>query len=136
MFNSMILIQCYYLVSNKKPKNSISDFNSFVVRLKRSFRRKSSSSGSSKSTGFKSSSGLIKEQSESVLRGDHPITFVLPTVQLLKFYLIWWAFINDVTQIYEWSLGYPSFSFCGKIASHLHIHSFKACSMELGGSPL
>ena len=32
-----------------------------------------------------SKNGLIKEQSQSVLRGDHPIAFVLPTV---RYYLV------------------------------------------------
>ena len=30
-------------------------------------------------------SSVIKEQSESVVRGDHPIAFVLPTVRFLFF---------------------------------------------------
>ena len=33
------------------------------------------------SNGHHSSGMLIKEQSQSVLRGEHPIAFVLPTVR-------------------------------------------------------
>ena len=35
------------------------------------------------SNGHHSSGMLIKEQSQSVLRGEHPIAFVLPTVRYL-----------------------------------------------------
>ena len=45
----------------------------------------------SSSNGHHSSGVLIKEQSQSVLRGEHPIAFVLPTVSSSRFsYLFMW----------------------------------------------
>merc|ERR1719270_2039346 len=46
-----------------------------VHRERKNKVRRSSSNGHH-------SSGIIKEQSQSVLRGEHPIAFVLPTVSL------------------------------------------------------
>ena len=49
-----------------------------VHRERKNKVRRSSSNGHH-------SSGIIKEQSQSVLRGEHPIAFVLPTVTNTSF---------------------------------------------------
>ena len=54
-----------------------------VHRERKNKVRRSSSNGHH-------SSGIIKEQSQSVLRGEHPIAFVLPTV---KNYVIYFTCI-------------------------------------------
>ena len=49
---------------------TLEDQRTLLFRVKRNSKRRSSKSN------------VIKEQSESVVRGDHPLTFVLPTVSL------------------------------------------------------
>ena len=48
--------------------------------MKRVHRERKSKARRSSSNGHHSSGVLIKEQSQSVLNGEHPIAFVLPTV--------------------------------------------------------
>ena len=62
----------FNLISDK-AYNFINYSMKHVHRERKNKVRRSSSNGHH-------SSGIIKEQSQSVLRGEHPIAFVLPTV--------------------------------------------------------
>ena len=58
-------------------------FKPLQFSMKQVHRERREKARRTSSNGHHSSGMLIKEQSQSVLRGEHPIAFVLPTVRYL-----------------------------------------------------